>query len=143
MIARAILCAEPSEVFYLFFLEVLRQGHGLNAMIGVQGGAQQDKFVGGTWQIMERMAAMLSGQIILGDPVHTVTQCPASVKVASLNGLFEAARVIVTAPPPLVARMRFDPALPAKRLGLMRRMPMGCVIKVMSLMRPLSGGKKG
>lgn len=130
LIARAILCAEPSEVSYLFFLEVLRQGHGLNAMIGVQGGAQQDKFVGGAWQILERMAAMLPGQIILGDPVHTVTQCLTSVKVASQNGLFEAARVIVTAPPPLVARMRFDPPLPAKRLGLMRRMPMGCVIKV-------------
>ncbi|MEN1613951.1 hypothetical protein AAIH27_34990, partial [Pseudomonas aeruginosa] len=65
LIAKAILCAEPSEVSYLFFLEVLRQGHGLETMIGVKGGAQQDKFVGGAWQVPKRMADLLTEQIRL------------------------------------------------------------------------------
>jgi monoamine oxidase len=130
LIAKAILCAEPSEVSYLFFLEVLRQGHGLSTMIGVKGGAQQDKFLDGAWQVPLRMSAQLADQIILNCPVSGVTQHEQHVTLATTQGEYRAKRVIVTAPPAMVARMDFQPALPAKRAGLMRRMPMGCVIKI-------------
>ncbi len=130
LIARAILCAEPSEVSYLFFLEVLRQGKGLNAMVGVQGGAQQDKFVNGAWQIPKRMAEQLQGQIVLNSAVKRVRQDRQRVTIESSQGEYKAKRVIITAPPSMVSRMSFQPELPAKRVGLMRRMPMGCVIKV-------------
>ncbi|HHK0531366.1 TPA: flavin monoamine oxidase family protein [Pseudomonas aeruginosa] len=130
LIAKAILCAEPSEVSYLFFLEVLRQGHGLNTMIGVKGGAQQDKFIGGAWQIPKRMADLLPEQVLLNCPVHAIEQDADEVRVFGALGEFRAKRVIVTAPPALAARISYVPALPAKRAGLIRRMPMGCVIKI-------------
>ncbi|WP_262880157.1 flavin monoamine oxidase family protein [Pseudomonas paralcaligenes] len=130
LIAKAILCAEPSEVSYLFFLEVLRQGHGLETMIGVQGGAQQDKFVGGAWQVPKRMADLLTEQIRLNCPVHAIEQDTQGVRVLCAQGTLHARRVIVTVPPVLASRISYEPALPAKRASLIRRMPMGCVIKI-------------
>ncbi|MFI8980833.1 flavin monoamine oxidase family protein [Ectopseudomonas khazarica] len=130
LIAKAILCAEPSEVSYLFFLEVLRQGRGLNTMIGVKGGAQQDKFIGGAWQVPKRMADQIHDQILLNCPVHAIEQDASEVRVICSQGEFSAKHVIMTAPPALAARIRYEPALPAKRTGLIRRMPMGCVIKI-------------
>ncbi|MDU1242331.1 MAG: flavin monoamine oxidase family protein [Pseudomonas aeruginosa] len=130
LIAKAILCAEPSEVSYLFFLEVLRQGHGLEKMIGVQGGAQQDKFVDGAWQVPKRMADLLTEQIRLDCPVHAIEQDAQGVRVLCSQGEFRARRVIMTAPPALASRISYEPALPAKRASLIRRMPMGCVIKI-------------
>lgn len=130
LIAKAILCAEPSEVSYLFFLEVLRQGGGLTSMVGVKGGAQQDKFVGGAWQVPKRMADQIIDKIILEAPVHAIEQDEHGVRVQSAKGTFQAKRVIMTAPPAMASRIRFEPGLSAKRAGLIRRMPMGCVIKM-------------
>lgn len=115
---------------YLYFLEVLRQGHGLQAMIGVEGGAQQDTFVGGAWQVAKRMADDLEGSVILGAPVHTVEQDPEGVRAHTARGSYAAESLIMTAPPPLVSRIEFSPDLPVRRQALMERMPMGAVIKL-------------
>lgn len=130
VMAKAILCAEPSEVSYMFFLEALRQGGGLASMIGVQGGAQQDKFIGGAWQVPKRMADQLKKKIVLEAQVQAIEQDEHSVNVHSAKGTFKAKRVIIAAPPNMASRIRYEPALSAKRVGLIRRMQMGCVIKV-------------
>lgn len=126
----ALLCVDTSQISYLFFLDCLRRGHGLQAMIGVEGGAQQDKFVGGAWQIAARMADRLHQSVAFNSPVRALEQDADGVRVTSDSGVHTARAVVMAIPPALASRIRFTPPLPVKRAGLLQRMPMGAVIKV-------------
>lgn len=130
LITSAITCTETLHVSYLFFLECLRQGGGLETMMGVEGGAQQDKFLGGAWLIPKGMAERLNGCIVLDAPVSTIEQDANGVRAICPQGTYEAKAAIVTAPPALASRIRFTPPLPVKRAGLLQRMQMGAVIKM-------------
>ncbi|KFG98191.1 hypothetical protein GQ56_0106000 [Burkholderia paludis] len=130
LVTSAITCTESLHVSYLFFLECLRQGGGLETMMGVEGGAQQDKFLGGAWQIPKRMAERLDGCILLNAPVSAIEQHADGVRITCAQGTFDARYAIVTAPPPLASRIHFSPPLPVKRAGLLQRMQMGAVIKI-------------
>lgn len=130
VVTRAVFCAEPGDLSYLFFLEYLKQGNGLECLTGVDGAAQQDKFVGGAWQIPKRMAADLGENILLEAPVRHVEQTDADVTVTSDKGVYKASKLILAVPPALAARVHYNQPLPAKRDGLMQRMPMGSVIKI-------------
>jgi monoamine oxidase len=130
VVSRAVFCVEPSQLSYLYFLEYLRQGHGLECLTGVKGGAQQDKFLGGAWQIPSRMADRLEGNILLEAPVHYVAQTADGVTVVSEKGTHHAKRLIMAVPPALAGRIQYNQPLPVRRDGLTQRMPMGSVIKI-------------
>ncbi|WP_159660334.1 flavin monoamine oxidase family protein [Alcanivorax xiamenensis] len=129
-IARAVLCAEPRQVSYLCFLEYLRQGQGLETLIGTQGGAQQDKFIGGAWRIPERMAEQLGGGIVLNAPVLAVEQNGQYVTVTTEGRKYTAPYLIMAVPPVLAGKIGYNRPLPSKRSALLERMPMGSVIKI-------------
>ena len=129
-VSLALACIDPAEISYLCFLNYLRGGQGLKTMLGVEGGAQQDKFVGGAWQIPKRMADRLNGNILFNAPVTAVKQDSDGVRITSALGTHQASHVIIAIPPMLAARIAFTPALPARRAALMQRMPMGAVIKI-------------
>lgn len=129
-VAAALLCIDTSQISYLHFLEMLRSCGGLEAMIGVEGGAQQDKFIGGAWQIPKRIADILGASVQLGTAVHAVEQGDTGVRVICSRGTYAAGHVVVAVPPILASRIHFTPGLPARRAGLMQRMPMGEVIKI-------------
>jgi len=130
VVSRAVFCAEPSQLSYLFFLEYLKQGQGLECLTGVKDGAQQDKFIGGAWQIPSRMAADIEEHLLLEAPVHYVAQSESGVTVVTEKGTFEAERLIMAVPPALAGRIQYNQPLPARRDGLTQRMPMGSVIKI-------------
>lgn len=129
-ITRAVLCAETRQVSYLCFLEYLRQGQGLNTLLGTEGGAQQDKFAGGAWQIPKRMADLLGDKVRLETPVRAVSQSDRGVTVFSDERQYTADRLIMAVPPVLAAKIQYNRPLPAKRSALLERMPMGSVIKI-------------
>ena len=129
-IITAIMCTNPAHVSYLYFLEVLHQGKGLDIMLADEGGSQQDKLRGGAWLIFKRMADHLGDNIILSSPVRSIVQHENSVDVITDHAKFSAKRVIVTAPPQIAAQIDYNPALPVKKSGILRRMPMGAVIKM-------------
>lgn len=126
----AIVCAPLAGTSYLYFLEVVRQGGGLDAMVAVAGGAQQDIVVGGAWRLPEHVGGELAGELRLGQPVRKITQDDAGVTVRTDSATFAARRAIVAVPPPLAAEIDFDPPLPQRRQGLLRRFIMGDIIKV-------------
>lgn len=124
---RSIFAAEAREISFLFFLFYLNAGRGLLQLAEAEGGAQQDRFVGGAQQISLRMADEL--QVTLGAPVRTIEQDGDGVTVWTDGGQERARRVIVAVPPALARSIDFRPALPLARAQLHDRMPMGSAIK--------------
>lgn len=146
----AVFSTQSTDLSMLHALFYARSGSGLEALLGTDRGAQQDRVVGGTWQISERMAEQLGDRVHLGvavrriehpngDSDHDPAVAPddaGRVKVLTTssdgsNGpTFDADRVIVTLPPTLAGRIDYAPALPSWRDQLTQRLPAGSVIKV-------------
>ena len=66
--ARTIWGADSGDISLLFALWYVRAAGGFNPLIDVEGGAQQDRFVGGSQLIALRMAEALGDRVVLGRP---------------------------------------------------------------------------
>jgi monoamine oxidase len=133
IVTRAVLTSEPRDVSFLFFLSYLRWGGGLDRLISIPNGAQQDRFVGGAQQICQRMAKELGEQVVLNFPVLAIEQGANGVTVRTATASYKCRYAIVAIPPLLAGRIHYEPALPAKRDQLTARMPMGSVIKYIAV----------
>ncbi len=102
-------------------------------LLGVTGGAQERRFVGGAQQVAERVAAALGERLIRNTPIHTITQDDAGVRVVGDGLVVTAQQAIIALPPTLAGRLRYQPPLPGLRDQLTQRLPMGTVIKTQCL----------
>ncbi|MBO9695166.1 MAG: flavin monoamine oxidase family protein [Sphingopyxis sp.] len=127
---RAVMSSESADVSLLALLSYMASAGGLEALIATRGGAQDSLFEGSVWSIASKIAAELGGAVVLGAPVSRIEQDAKGVTATSAKGVWRGARVIVTAPPAMAARIAYAPPLPARRDGLTQRMPLGNVIKV-------------
>ncbi|BAD57925.1 putative oxidoreductase [Nocardia farcinica IFM 10152] len=130
VITEAVFAAGPEDLSALWASCYLGAGGGVDTMIDVAGGAQQDRVVGGTQAIAIALAGELGDRVVLGSPVSEVEWDEAGVRVRAGGGTVRARRAVVAVPPPLAARIRFSPGLPGDRDQLVQRMPMGRVVKV-------------
>jgi monoamine oxidase len=137
----AVWAAEPGDVSLLHVLFYTHSGGGFNTLLGTGGGAQQDRFHGGSQRIALLMAEQLGAeQLRLGAPVRRIEHGANGVAVhADGPGgepggfVVRAQRAIVAIPPTLAGRIAYDPPLPARRDQLTQRMPQGTVIKTMAI----------
>lgn len=146
----AVWAAEPGDVSLLHVLFYTRSGSGFNSLIGTDGGAQQDRFHGGSQRLALLMAEQLGPQRVrLGAPVRAIAHGEGGVTVhawrfphsmreesdtpARDEVVVSARRAIVAVPPTLAGRIAYDPPLPARRDQLTQRMPQGTVIKTMAI----------
>jgi monoamine oxidase len=127
---RAVFCAEPGDLSFLFCLFYLKSGGNLEKLTTSRNGAQQRLFVGGVHQLSQRMADQLNERIVLNTPVTDIEQDADGVTVTSSGTTFRGKALIVAVAPALAGRINYSPLLPAKRDALTQRMPMGSVIKV-------------
>ncbi len=119
LITRAIMAGHPERISLLWFLAYLRSGGGLLPIIQNDGGAQDQRFVGGSQAVSIEVARALGGRVLLGHPVSRVTDRPGQpVVVDTLGGTFHARRVVVAMMPADTLRIRFDPLLPELRREL-------------------------
>jgi monoamine oxidase len=147
----AILAAEPRDVSLLHMLFYVRSAGGLSRLAEVEGGAQEERIVGGAQSLSEGLAARLPGQVLLSSPVKAIEQSDSHVIVrAGASGpgagpgaktselrAYQARRVILAIPPALAAGIEYSPALPQGRARLHTSMPMGSMIKcVLAYERP-------
>jgi monoamine oxidase len=130
---RGLLTADPSEISLLNLLYLIRSAGGLNSLLSVEGGYQQDRVSGGAQAMADRMAGDLGDALRLESPVTDVLQDHDGVIVRGANVEVLAKRAIVTIPPALAARVRYDPPLPPDRRQLLDRMPAGAMIKVLTV----------
>ena len=129
-----VWAAEPEDVSLLHVLFYTRSAGSLEILTDTDGGAQQDRVVGGTQLISLRMAEELGpGAVELETPVRAIRHAGAGVIVFSDRMRVEAKRAIVAVPPALAGRIAYDPPLPAIRDGLSQRMAQGSVVKCMAV----------
>ncbi len=125
----AVFAAEPGDLSMLHVLFYTHSGGSFQRLIDTTGGAQQDRFVGGSAVIAERAAIKLGDIVRLEAPVSKIEVTGDKVTAATPAGQFDARRIIVTVPPLLAGRIEYEPALPSWREQLTQRTPMGSVIK--------------
>jgi monoamine oxidase len=127
--AEGVFAAEASDFSLLHALFYTHSGGGVDALAGTRGGAQQDRFVGGSQLVPIRLAEQLGQRVRLDAPVRRIKQRKAGVIVIADKVRVDAARVIVALPPTLAGRIVYDPPLPGVRDQLTQRVPAGSVIK--------------
>jgi monoamine oxidase len=129
----AVWAAHPADVSLLHVLFYTRAAGGFDDLIGTEGGAQQDRFFGGSQELALRLAARLGDVVGLQAPVRSIEHHGEGVRVVSDRGAVDARAAVVAIPPTLCARISYDPPLPALRDQLTQRMAQGSVIKCMAM----------
>jgi monoamine oxidase len=128
-----VWAAEPRDISLLHVLFYVRSAGSLELLLDTDGGAQQDRVVGGTQLISMRMAEALESAVVLESPVRSIAHSSQGVTVRSDRAAVRARRAIVATPPTLAGRIAYEPALPAIRDGLCQRMAQGSVVKCMAV----------
>lgn len=127
---RALFCVEPGQISMLGLLPMTAAAGGTGPMLATRGGSQDAVFAGSVWQMADRMASALGDAVVLNAPVRSITQTERGVTVTSEAGVWTGALAVVTAPPPMAARIHYTPPMPPQRDALTQHMAMGDVIKV-------------
>ncbi len=128
--------AETRDVSLLFVLYYIaaagdeKMPGTLDRLLGVEQGAQELRFMGGSQVLAQRIAASLGHGVILGAPVREIEWGGDTVTVTADGHTVEARQVIVAIAPALAARIRYEPELPTLRAQLLQRYPMGSLMKV-------------
>jgi monoamine oxidase len=110
--AANLFAAEPASLSLLHVLFYIRSGGGWESLVSTEGGAQQDRLMGGLQEPALRLAARLGDAVHLRWPVRTISQDSVGVAVAGEAGEVRARRAIVAVPPTLAGRLVYDPPLP-------------------------------
>ncbi|MFJ3175973.1 flavin monoamine oxidase family protein [Streptomyces roseus] len=119
----------PGDVSLLHVMRYIRAAGGLNHMLDVEGGANEDRFAETTQEIAKRVAERLGDRVRLETSVRRITQDDDGVTVRTDSGEIRAGYAIVTAAPAHRATIEFEPALPEQAAGLVRTWRMGVLSK--------------
>lgn len=131
---RAIWALEPADVSLLHTLALISAtGEGLEHLIRTRGGAQQDRFVGGSQHLSQLLAAQLPDPPLLSRPARRIEQDENSVVVHADGAKVHAARAIVAVPPMLASRIDYHPAMPSGREQLLARTPQATALKFLAV----------
>ncbi|MEX2195068.1 MAG: flavin monoamine oxidase family protein [Thermoleophilaceae bacterium] len=133
LVIEAVWAVEPEDVSLLHVLFYIRSAGDFDALLDTEGGAQQDRFVGGSQLVSLRMAEALGDAVALEAPVRRIRHGHWGVELESDAMTVRARRAILAMPPVLTARVAYDPPLAGYRDGMTQRMPQGAVIKCMAV----------
>jgi monoamine oxidase len=125
-----VYAAGGHQISLLHALFYIHSGGDLDVLLGNEekrNGAQATRIDGGMQRVAEKLAASLA--VRLSCAVRRIENGADRVIVHHDGGSLRAARVIVAIPPKLVPEIRFEPQLQGVRAELVKKMPMGAVIK--------------
>jgi monoamine oxidase len=130
----AVWAAQPEDMSLLHVLFYIHSAGSLEMLFDTEGGAQQDRFVGGSQRIPILMAQELGREnVLLGSPVRMIRRGEHGVTVEADGATARARRAVVAVAPTLAGRIAYDPPLPGFRDQLTQRMPLGTVAKCMAI----------
>ena len=133
----AVFSAESGNLSALHALFYAHSGTDFEGMLSTDRGAQQDRVVGGSIRISERMAEGLGDRSPAGrsGASHRAGRQAGCRSPRGPARCWKADRVIVTLPPTLAGRLEYEPILPPWRDQLTQRLPAGSVIKLCAVVR--------
>jgi monoamine oxidase len=130
---QAVWAAEPNDLSLLHMLFYIHSAGGFDALLDTEGGAQQDRIVGGSQRLALGLAEMLGVRVLLERPVRRIEHGDSGVALDAAGERVSARRTIVAIPPTLTSRIEYEPPLPFLRDQLTQRMPQGTVAKCMAI----------
>ncbi len=143
----SVWAAQPEDLSLLHLLFYTHSAGSLDLLFDTAGGAQQDRFVGGSQRVPIALAERLGDDaLVLGAAVRRIEHGPDGVVVhaertdgredagdAPDRLAVRARRAIVAIAPALAGRIVYDPPLPGQRDQLTQRTPLGTVAKCMAI----------
>lgn len=102
---------------------------GIEHMLSVEGGDQQDRMLASMYSLVSRFAETLEAEVIVGSPVERITTADERVTVEAGKHTIQARYVVVTASPVHRSTIEFTPALPEPHYGLSRSWQLGSLSK--------------
>lgn len=129
IMSRVTWGCEPDDVSMLHAARYVRAAGGLDRLLDVENGAQQDHVPGGTQQIAQAAADELGARVLLNAAVRRIDRHGAGVTVTSDRGQTEAGFAIVAIPPAHRTAIEFNPPLPPEYEQLAKRWPQGSLSK--------------
>ncbi len=130
----AVWAAQPEDMSLLHVLFYIHSAGSLQMLFDTEGGAQQDRFVGGSQRVAILMAEQLGrDNLLLDAPVRKISKGDHGVTVEADGAVVRARRAVVALAPTLAGRIAYAPALPGFRDQLTQRMPLGTVAKCMAI----------
>jgi monoamine oxidase len=130
---RVIYGEEPESVSLLHFLRYAKAGGTLMQLCEIEGGAQQDRVVGGMQGLATQMAGGLGDRLVLSTPVRAVRWDEEGVEMVCDGCAYRARKAIFALPPPALSWIRFEPGLPRHRQELNGRSWMSSTIKCIAV----------
>ena len=133
IMSRVTWGCEPDQVSMLHAVRYVKAAGGIGRMLDVEGGAQQDRFPGGTQQIALKIAAALGERVSLGATVSRIERDVDGTFTVSAQGdtkvVVTAKAVVVAIPPEQRGGIDFSPALPPEYEKLTQHWPQGHLSK--------------
>ncbi len=118
-------CAAPARQSALDLLQQVKTLGGLRALAT----AEQDFFGSGAQAIAEHLASGLAGRVQLSMPVRRIEHRSDGARVHADGRVWNARRVVLAVPLPLIPTIDFVPALPGPRAALQKLVVRGSVRK--------------
>ncbi|MCX6432028.1 MAG: FAD-dependent oxidoreductase [Actinobacteria bacterium] len=125
-----LMSMPTNEFSMLTLLHSAATEGSLAASLGIEGGAQESRVVGGLHVLATGLAERLGHLVHLDAPVRELVWEADQVLAVTDRGRVRARRAVVALAPSQAAGVLFTPALPARRAALHDAMPLGSVIKV-------------
>ncbi len=121
--------APPEQLSLLHVLFYVSSAGSFERILDTEGGAQQDRFVGGSQQLSVWLAGRLGDRVLLSSPVRRIEQTAGSVRVVADGADVVAQHAIIAVPPNLAGRIEYEPLLLPNRDLLTQQMPQGMTTK--------------
>lgn len=130
--------APPEKLGLLAYLTLINASDSdLGKLESMKGGAQEQRLVGGSWRLSEKMAEGLSGKIRLSSPVLGLTGWNGElVELRTASGVIRARQVISAMSPSLCEKIAFSPPLPADRAAMHKAWPTNAKMRKVALVYP-------
>lgn len=115
----------PATLSLLHYLSLVNSANcKMEVVEGFEGGAQQDRLVGGSQVLSNKMAQALGDKLSLSSPVRKITGWDREVvELHTEQGIIRARQVIAALHPALCNQISFDPPLPSGRAQLQQLWP--------------------
>lgn len=121
--------APPADLSLLNVMRYIRTLGGLEHMLAVEGGDQQDRVLGTTYTLVSGLAESLGSRVVVGSAVQRIETAGDRVTVHTGTDRIDARYVVVTAAPAHRSTIAFSPPLPAQHYGMSRSWRLGALSK--------------